>query len=87
MSITLGFVEIGILILMAFALVAIVVAFLLPRRIRPADIGERPEVREAFRANLIQTMTLLLVVLGAAVGSPPRSRVPKSVSPPPAATS
>jgi hypothetical protein len=68
MSITLGFVEIGILILMSSALAAIVVAFLLPRRIRPADVNEHPEVREAFRANLIQTMTLLLVVLGAAVG-------------------
>ena len=68
MSISLGFVEVGILILALFALLAVLVVFLLPRPIRPADISGQPEVREAYRANVIQTMTLLLVVLGAAVG-------------------
>jgi hypothetical protein len=67
-SFSLGFVEVGILILMLFALTAVVIVFLLPRRIRPADVGDHPEVREAYRANLIQIMTLLLVVLGASVG-------------------
>src|SRR3954471_21162861 len=67
-SISLDFVGVGLLSLGLFALLAFAVIFLLPRRIRPADVGDQPAVREAYRANVIQTMTLLLVVLGAAVG-------------------
>jgi uncharacterized protein YjbI with pentapeptide repeats len=62
-----GLFEASILVLTLFALGGILIAFLLPHRIRSADITSRPEVREAFRANLIQTVTLILVVVGAAV--------------------
>ena len=66
MSLPLGLVEVAILGLVAFAVFSAVVTFL-PRPIRPSQITDNPEVREAFRGNLIQILTLILVALGAAV--------------------
>src|SRR4051812_28764669 len=66
MRITVGLVDVTILLLGAAVLVGVAIAYKLPRRFRPADITT-PSDREAFRNNLIQTLTLVLVVLGAAV--------------------
>ena len=66
MSLPLGLMEAAILGLLAFAVFSAVVTFL-PRPIRPSEISANPEVREAFRGNLIHILTLILVALGAAV--------------------
>ena len=49
------------------AIVAIAGTFVLPHRIRPHEFAANPEAREAFRGNLIHALTVVLVVIGAAV--------------------